>query len=55
MKEKYIKVEFPDRSFFVTDHFDITMLDGLLIGEKVKISKVEMTREEYEKLPEFEG
>jgi hypothetical protein len=53
MKLKYIKVIFPDKSWFVTDNFDITMLDCLEVGEKAKIGFIELTEEEYKNIPEL--
>ena len=54
---RYIKITMPDKSHFTTsvDVFDVTMLDGMNTGENATFRWVEMTEEQYENLPEYEG
>ena len=53
-KEKFVKVTLPDGSWFITDSFEITMVDCVEENEEAKISFVKMTRKQFEKLPEYE-
>jgi hypothetical protein len=54
-KERYIKITMPDRSHFITAEFDCSMIDNLDTGQKATIEWVELTDEQYENLPDYEG
>ena len=56
--ERYIKVSLGGISFTqpISEPMDvITLFDGADPGEKYIVEVVEMSAEDYEKLPEFDG
>lgn len=60
MKKKYVKISLDDLGHYIqpleTVHMAIEgELDGAEVGEVWTLEIIEMTEEDYELLPEFEG